>query len=94
MFLLLSDFALVAGPAAADKLRPGPGAEQNGAADMVQAQPHRYGYVTQVHSDERAADIQSRMGADVFHRRGMLGETGDRIGMLTVQAASAQAKAA
>ena len=64
--------ALVAGPAAADELGPGPGAEEEGLPDVIQAQPHRHRHIPQVHPDEGAADVQARVGPDVLHRHGAL----------------------
>ena len=54
-------FLFVHRPATADELRPGPSAQQDGLADMVQTQPHRNSHIPQMHTDHRAPNIQPRM---------------------------------
>ena len=61
-------FLFVHRPATADELRPGPSAQQDGLADMVQTQPHRNSHIPQMHTDHRAPNIQPRMSPDMLHR--------------------------
>ena len=57
---------------AADIFRAGAGAQQDSFANPRNAQAHRDCYGSQVHPDQRSADVQTRAGADRFHGAGGL----------------------
>ena len=61
-------FVHIPGPLPADELRPGPGADQVRFADVFDVQSHRYRDLTQMHADQRVADVHARLRPDVFHR--------------------------
>ena len=76
------------GPDAADEFGPGAGAQDIGLADLPQAQSHRHSHWPQVHSDQRAADVNARRRLDMLYCRWAVqsgpsrsGETAPRFGL-------------